>query len=113
LPPQIRSPALPIAWLLWRSAHQIAMGYAGLLRSSFDLHRFDVYEALHWPKPTSPEAEREQGVELTLYLLDGIGAEDVVYTHQEAESENEGDAAGDRPASRSLWQWICALLGCR
>jgi hypothetical protein len=106
-------PALPIAWVLWRSAHQIAIGYTGLLRSGFDLHRFDVYDDLHWPKPATPENEREQGVELTLYLLDGIGAKDVVYTHEEENPQSESDTAADQPASRSVWEWICRILGCR
>jgi hypothetical protein len=106
-------PALPIAWLVWRSAHQIAIGYTGLLRSGFDLHRFDVYEELHWPEPASPATERAHGVELTLYLLEGIGARDIAYTHEEGRPQSEGDAAADRPAFRSMWEWICAVLGCR
>lgn len=98
-------PALPIAWLLWRSAHPIAIGYAGLLASAFDLHRFDVYDDLHWPKPTSPRTERARGVELTLYLLEGSGAGEILYTHAEDgehpedEPETESEGPAERPAA--------------
>jgi len=76
-------PALPLAWLLWRAAHQAAISYAGLFRSAFDLHRFDVYESLGWPRPASPETERARGTELTLYLLEGTGAQGIVYVREE------------------------------
>jgi hypothetical protein len=105
-------PAPLIAWLLWRSAHPIAIAYAGLLRSGFDLHRFDVYENLHWPKPTSPETERAYGVELTLYLLAGAGAKDIVYTHKE-EEKPESDEGTAQTWLQKIWPWIDALFGRR
>jgi len=72
-------PALPLAWLLWRAAHRAAVSYVGLFRSGFDLHRFDVYESLRWPKPTAPEMEKAHGANLILFLSDGVGAEGMVY----------------------------------
>ena len=80
-------PALPLAWLLWRSAHGPAASYAGLLRSAFDLHRFDAYKGMHWPRPTSPEMEPEHGRELILYLASGTPIRDVVYTPDDEEDE--------------------------
>jgi hypothetical protein len=106
-------PALVIAWLLWRSAHQIAIGYAGLLRSAFDLHRFDVYDDLHWPKPTSPETEKVHGTELTLYLLEGTGAKDIAYTHEGEDTASESEGAADQDAPRSVWDWVGRTLGGR
>jgi hypothetical protein len=97
-------PALVIAWLLWRSAHQVAIGYAGLLRSAFDLHRFEVYESLHWPKPAAPEVERAHGIELTLYLLEGAGAQGIVYTHEEKE-EKESDEGNE-----TVWDKLRNML---
>lgn len=88
-------PALPLAWLLWRSATRAAVGYTTLFRSSFDLHRFDVYRHMHWPPPTSPQTERAHGAELILFLLDGTGASNVVY-EQNGEREGEGEATGRR-----------------
>jgi hypothetical protein len=76
-------PALPLAWLLWQSAHQAAISYAGLLRSAFDLHRFDVYTSMGWARPTESGKEKEYGAELTLYLSGEAGAKDFVYVHDE------------------------------
>jgi len=78
-------PALPLAWLLWRSAHQAAISYAGLFRSAFDLHRFDAYRAMHWPKPTSPQEEAAHGKQLTYYLLEGKGAKGIAYAQDQDE----------------------------
>jgi len=106
-------PALLIAWLLWRSAHQIAIGYAGLLRSAFDLHRFEVYENLHWPKPTSPETERAHGAELTLYLLEGTGAKGIAYVHEAEETESKSDEGTDQATPQTILGWICRTFGFR
>jgi hypothetical protein len=102
-------PALPIAWLLWRSAHQIAIGYTGLLRSGFDLHRFEVYEALHWPKPSSPQTEIAHGVELTLYLLQETGAKEIVYTH-EGEEEEKAQSAAEPTIFQVVLDWIGKII---
>ena len=83
-------PALALAWLLWRAAHPAAVSYAGLLRSAFDLHRFDVYESLHWPRPISPETERACGAELILFLSDGTGAREIVYVQDQEEKKQKG-----------------------
>lgn len=80
-------PALPLAWLLWRSAPEFAISYASLFRSAFDLHRFDVYESMHWPPPTSPQAERAHGAELVIFLLDGTASEDITYERDDEERE--------------------------
>lgn len=45
--------------------------YSDLIRSAFDLHRFDLYEALHLPKPKSPDEEVNKGQALSEYLLRG------------------------------------------
>jgi hypothetical protein len=76
-------PALPLAWLLWRSASQPATNYAALLRSAFDLHRFDVYKRMHWPPPASTESEPAAGQALVLYLVSGTVAEPVLYTEDD------------------------------
>jgi hypothetical protein len=80
-------PALPLAWLLWRSAPQASISYATLFRAAFDMHRFDVYESLHWPPPVSPETERAHGAELVLFLLDGAASKDVTYEQGDEKRE--------------------------
>ena len=46
--------------------------YGQLVEASFDLYRFSLYEALHWPLPSSPDEEREKGYQLSDYLYKGI-----------------------------------------
>lgn len=94
-------PALLLAWLLWRSAHPAAISYAGLFRSAFDLHRFDVYEALHWPKPSSPAKEITHGQQLILFLSDHIIPDDLDYLDAE---EDEGEDEDDKSSHRSFWK---------
>lgn len=45
--------------------------YAVLLRASYDLHRFDLYRALHWELPANPQNEQAYGEMLTAYLHRG------------------------------------------
>lgn len=62
--------ALGMAWSYWRS---IALSdvYADLLRAAFDIHRWKLYEALHWPLPENPLDERKKGMDITIYLKRG------------------------------------------
>lgn len=46
--------------------------YGQLVESSFDLYRFSLYEALHWPSPSSPDKEYENGCQLSDYLYKGV-----------------------------------------
>jgi hypothetical protein len=92
-------PALPLAWLLWRSAHPAAMSYAGLFRSAFDLHRTAVYDALRWPRPPSPAEEVDAGRRLTMYLTDHVQPDDMVY----ADVEPPEPESGPPDPPRSLW----------
>jgi hypothetical protein len=45
--------------------------YGQIIRATFDIYRFDLYRAMHWPIPDKPENEREIGMKLTLYLFRG------------------------------------------
>jgi hypothetical protein len=96
-------PALPLAWLVWRSAHPAAISYAGLFRSAFDLHRGDVYEALRWPKPSSPQEEVAAGERLMLYLVDHVSPDGMSYADTE-ESTSDSDEPQYRP---TFWSWLC------
>ncbi len=61
--------SLAIIILSYRALISAAIGYGNYLCALFDLYRFDLYKAMHWPLPTSPESEREQGMEFTRYLF--------------------------------------------
>lgn len=58
--------ALAHHWLV-----QAAQVYGELVESAFDLHRFALYETLHWPLPPNPAEERALGQRLTEYLWHG------------------------------------------
>jgi hypothetical protein len=49
--------ALGLAWLSYRATIRASEHHGGLLETAFDLHRFDLIAALHYPLP--PDARRE------------------------------------------------------
>ena len=51
--------------------------YGELIRSAFDLHRFDLYAALKWPLPNNPTNERQHGEQLTRYIFRGTTPQDM------------------------------------
>ncbi len=59
--------------------------YAELLRSTFDLYRFVLYEQVRWPVPKRPEDEKVAGEGLTKFLFRGIADKEVVYVVAERE----------------------------
>ena len=87
--PWVVAGGLIIALLSYVGATQAAATYGDLLRSAFDLHRFDLYQSLHWPLPPSWQAEKPApadqaptcGQALSQFLYRGLGVQDVVYEH--------------------------------
>ncbi|HIP96620.1 MAG TPA: hypothetical protein EYH32_05320, partial [Anaerolineae bacterium] len=65
-------PGLLIAYFGYRTAVARAETYGELLESCFDLYRFDLYHALHWPRPSSTAEERAAGERLSAYLYRGF-----------------------------------------
>lgn len=55
----------------YRQALRAAEVYAALIQSAYDLHRFALYHALHWPRPANPAQEHAAGEALTQYLWRG------------------------------------------
>ena len=53
--------------------------YGELLRAAYDLHRFDLYKALHWKLPVSPAEEEKAGRALTQFLHRGVAPENFQY----------------------------------
>ncbi len=59
---------------VWNSQNitlRAASIYGELLRTVFDLYRFDLYEALHLPVPENSNTEAEAGKNLTAFLWRG------------------------------------------
>lgn len=66
-------PAVPVSLLVavgiwWWWIPNTASAYATLLSAVFDTYRFTLYDALHYPRPTSPASEPDQGRALTRSL---------------------------------------------
>lgn len=71
-----------VLWLGLASALnlQAAMAYADLFEAAFDLYRWELYRAAHWPLPqVSGDAERSAGQRLTEFLWRGTVEPPVKY----------------------------------
>lgn len=73
--------ALAVSVAAYWAALQAAGTYSDLLRSTFDLYRFNLYEQARWPLPPSPTGEKDHGEELSEFLFRGTADGDVRFTH--------------------------------
>jgi hypothetical protein len=78
--------SLPIAWIAYRGMISAVGVYGDLLRTAFDLHRFDLYQSLRWDLPPGPENEKIHGEELTVYLFRGFAPQDQLFKHPDEET---------------------------
>lgn len=60
---------------------QCATLYSTLIRTAFDLHRFELYEQMRWPLPTKSADELALGKELTHYIWRGSANPDLEFQH--------------------------------
>lgn len=63
--------AIVATMLAYRLIIHSAEQYSNLVESTFDVHRFILYEALRFSLPTSSEEEKSLGAQLTEYLWRG------------------------------------------
>lgn len=91
-------------WNLWAiavAAAVAALAYYGgiigaaglfgeLIVTAYDLHRFRLYDALHMPRPTSPQCEREKDGPRVNNLLWG-GLDEPGFEYSDAPSAQEGE----------------------
>jgi hypothetical protein len=82
--------------LAYRAAVSAAVGFGEAVRTSFDLHRFDVLAALHLPLPADPAAERLANERLSRFWSQGVPLQ-VHYVHGDACSADDAP----RPAQPS------------
>ncbi len=66
----------------WRMCHTAGV-YGDLLRATFDLHRFALYEAARWPPPEDTRTEWEHGEQFTEYLFRGLTKEKIIFDNSE------------------------------
>ncbi|MFD4637844.1 hypothetical protein ACFWN2_11050 [Lentzea sp. NPDC058436] len=62
---------LVAARLAYRGCVQAAVAYGEAVEAAFDLHRFDLYEALHLPLPADVEAEKQDNRRLSAFWRQG------------------------------------------
>ena len=89
--------ALPIAWLAYQGMVQTTGVYGDLIRAAFDLHRFDLYKALDWPLPETPESEDAAGKQLTEYLFRGVAPQGLSFSRKTAEGKGSDDSKAKGP----------------
>ncbi|MET9892805.1 hypothetical protein ABZZ47_21840 [Streptomyces sp. NPDC006465] len=71
---------LVLVAVAYKGAVTAAQAYAGLMRVAYDLHRFDLLEALHYPLPTREDEEDVfAGISA---LFAGAERPDIPYTHR-------------------------------
>lgn len=75
---------LVIIIVLHNSAVQYAIRYGELIRTAYDLHRFDLYKALHLEYPSmSGEQEQKMGNQLNqILLLGSLKQTPIQYNHK-------------------------------
>jgi hypothetical protein len=74
--------SLPIAWIAYRGMISASGVYGDLIRSSFDLYRFELYKSLCWDLPQKPADEENYGKALTTYLFRGYVPKDQMFKHR-------------------------------
>ena len=71
---QLRRDAAALGETLWA-----ARGLGELMDTAFDLHRMQLYDALHLPRPSSAADEHRCGAQLTGLLWHGDTDPSIVY----------------------------------
>lgn len=71
--------AVLLALMFYQPILQTGGAYGELLKAAFDLHRFKLYEAMHWPRPESPHNEVRSGQSLINYLYRAEASKKIKY----------------------------------
>jgi hypothetical protein len=79
--------AAVLSWLSYRVAVSVAVRYGESIVAAFDLHRFDLLEALHLPLPKNRADEVEANAKLSEFLRQGM---DPGFEYAEPRESKEG-----------------------
>ncbi|MGX1242290.1 hypothetical protein RKD46_003394 [Streptomyces pseudovenezuelae] len=85
---------LTLAFVAYKGAVTAAQAYSGLMHVVYDLHRFDLLEALHYPLPTR-EGEEDAFGDVSDLLIHGERS-DLPYAHPDNGPESRR-GAGEAP----------------
>jgi hypothetical protein len=84
---------LVLVAVTYKGAVTAAQAYAGLMHAAYDLHRFDLLEALHYPLPTREDEEHVfAGISA---LFAGAERPDIPYAHQVERDMDAQDEDGE------------------
>lgn len=88
-----------LVWRVW--IPHAAEAYARVLSAVFDTHRFHLYDALHYPRPTTPTDEKEDGEKVTRILWAGGLPGDLppAFTTDTDDDEHDGQPTGRPPTT--------------
>jgi hypothetical protein len=70
-------------WLFYRAAVENYLGFGETVRTSVDLHRLELLDALHVHKPNGLREEREMWEALQRVVSYGQQGIEISYAHQE------------------------------
>jgi hypothetical protein len=77
----------PLAWASYQSALSPAQAYGELMKAAFDLHRWKLLKALHWPLPKTPEEEERSWKALGDFIYGGFRPQVTYVTGDEEKSK--------------------------
>lgn len=78
-----------LAWVAYRAAVRTARTYGDTLSLAFDLYRFDMLKALHYPLPANPAQELLLNRRITRLFQEGREEGDQDYGHGSADDPYE------------------------
>ena len=102
------------AWAGYRSALRAARSYGEAMHWAFDLHRFEMLQAMHYPLPANLAEERAFNQELSRFLASGRPIGGRQSTHQY--EHDQQDAASPTSAEDLLGgilSWLTRRAGRR
>jgi hypothetical protein len=77
-----------LAWLCYRNSLHSARLYAELIKSAFDLHRWELLDAMHVKLPKTLEEERKIWDDVTQLILRNIDFSNATYTSVESREKS-------------------------
>ncbi|MFE6366044.1 hypothetical protein ACFVP3_39595 [Streptomyces sp. NPDC057806] len=77
--------AIALVWCHRRLLQERGETFADLVEATADLYRFQLYEHLRWPLPTSPAQERQVGRNVTTFLVRGSDRNVPLYVVRESD----------------------------
>jgi hypothetical protein len=79
---------LILSWISYRAAIRAALSYGRVLHMAFDLHRFDLLTALHYPLPRNIEEQHDLARRISLFFAVDVPV-GVNHYHESEESHRE------------------------